>query len=584
MKALIVDDERHVREAIRLLVPWQQFGIETVLEADDGTTGMAMIQAERPALVFTDMMMPMMGGDKLMEWMAEHAPDSKIIVISGHDTFDFVRTAVKFGGMDYILKPIDADQLTSAVERAVNSWRSEDASRSRARGQDIELNQLKPLYTEQLLAALMKGNGSAQEFALAMKPFGMAYEADGGGGIAAGGRIEGGGGITAGCRTDGVDRTGEDAATATSAVSQTLIRTAIVELSSTPLAVAEKFGSSGRDLFAYAVANIVNEMLRERGAGHAFRHHAGSEQEIVLLFWDGTVDVPGLLVECNDALFVALKARLAIGVGLPVAFPSGLTASYRQARTALMQRNLLQTGKCIHCFEGGAASASVTEPALFFSSYEERVRYAVQSGSPENIRRALQLWFDALDQRNRLTPENLLLWQREFQLAAAIWEGGRNVEGVGNTYAGDSSRSLPVDTGGAFLYAAWKEAFFREACEIGARLNAVNERGSTIRDIAAHIEKFAHEDLTLQSISDKFHLSREYISRKFKQELNQNVSDFITACRINRAKILLASAHLKITQVAEMSGFQDEKYFSKVFKKLMDCTPSEFRKRQYGME
>ncbi|SFT07305.1 response regulator [Paenibacillus sp. BC26] len=568
MKALIVDDERHVREAIRLLVPWQQFGIETVLEADDGTTGMAMIQAERPALVFTDMMMPVMGGDKLMEWMAEHAPESKIIVISGHDTFDFVRTAVKFGGMDYILKPIDAEQLTSAVERAVSSWRSEDASRSRARGQDIELNQLKPLYTEQLLAALMKGTGSAQEFALAMKPFGMRYGAAADGGTDAVG--------------SGIGSAGGGTGAANSAASETMIRTAVVELSSTPPAVADKFGSSGRDLFAYAVANIVNEMLRDRGAGHAFRHHAGAEQEIVLLFWDSCVDVPGLLVECNDALFVALKARLAIGVGLPVAFPSGLTASYRQARTALMQRNLLQTGKCIHCFDAGSAVSA--ESALFFSPYEERVRYAVQSGSPDNIRRALQLWFDALDQRTRLTPENLLLWQREFQLAAAIWEGGRNVVEADIPYSREGSSSLPVDAGGAFQYAAWKEAFVREACVIGARLNAVSERGSTIRDIAAHIEKFAHEDLTLQSISDKFHLSREYISRKFKQELNQNVSDFITACRINRAKILLASAHLKITQVAEMSGFQDEKYFSKVFKKLMDCTPSEFRKRQYGME
>ncbi|WP_308638159.1 response regulator [Paenibacillus silvisoli] len=565
MKALIVDDERHVREAIRLLVPWQRFGIETVLEADDGSTGIALIRSERPALVFTDMMMPVMGGEQLMAWMAEHAPESKIIVISGHDTFDFVRTAVKYGGMDYILKPIDAEQLTSAVERAVGSWRSEDASRQRARGQDIELNQLKPLYTEQLFAALLKGTGSAQEFSTAMVPHGMRLAASDAAGAGA------------------ADNLGGPAGTAATA-SLPQIRVAVLELTSAPPAIADKFGSSGRDLFAYAVANIVNEMLRERQAGHAFRHHAGAEQEIVLLFWDGAIDVAALLVEFNDALFAALKARLAIGVGGFAAFPAGLAASYRQARSALMQRNLRAAGKCIHSFDAGAASANA-EPALFFSTYEERVRFAVQNGNPDGIRKALQPWFDALDQRSRVTPENLLLWRREFQLAASIWESSAKVEAP---YAGDGNGSghVPIDAGGAFDYMAWKEAFVREACEIANRLHAGTERNSTstIRDIASHIEKYAHEDLTLQSISDRFHLSREYISRKFKQDLGQNVSDFITECRINRAKILLASAQLRITQIAEMAGFQDEKYFSKVFKKCTDCTPSEFRKRQYGME
>ncbi|SFJ49504.1 two-component system, response regulator YesN [Paenibacillus sp. UNC496MF] len=541
MKALIVDDERHVREAVKLLVGWQDYGIDAVLEAENGQAAIELAERERPALVFTDMMMPVLGGDKLMAWLAERAPESKVIVISGHDNFEYVRTAVKYGGLDYILKPIDPDQLNQAVARAVESWRAEESARTRTRGADMELNQLKPLYAEQLFGALLKGTGPAQEFAELLR--------------------RGGGG----------------------AQPLETVRVAVLELDSAP-ALAAKFGADGRDLLAFAVANIGSELLGGRGCGQAFRHSVGAHQEIALLFWDRLDEVPALLVEYNDALQQAFKARFAFGVGQPEPFPHGLTASYRQARTMLLQRNLLQRGKHVHCLGDFAAAPGPAEPPLFFGAFEEKVRFAVQSGSQDGIRKALRPWFDALDARTRITPENLLLWRQEFRLAAAIWEGSAPAADAANPYAEADREAIPADAGGGFDYAAWKESFAQEALAAAKRLKAGPEKGSTIRDIAAHIERFAHEDLTLQSISDKFHLSREYISRKFKQELNQNVSDYITSCRINRAKALLASPHLKITQIAEMAGFQDEKYFSKVFKKWTGQTPSEYRKRLYDVD
>ncbi|QHW31096.1 response regulator [Paenibacillus rhizovicinus] len=539
MKAIIIDDERHVREAVSLLVNWSEYGIDTVLEADNGQTGISLIQDERPALVFTDMMMPVLGGEQLMAWVAEHAPASKVIVISGHDNFAYVRTAVQYGGMDYILKPIDPDQLNNAVARAVDSWRAEERDRSRSRGIDMELNRLKPVYAEQQFGALLKGAGSAQEFAASLR--GRAAEAP---------------------LAD--------------------IRIAVLALDSAPPALTAKFGQDGGDLLAFAAANIANELLGARGCGQAFRHSTHAHQEIALLFWSGMDDVCGLLVEINDALHAAFKARFAFGAGLPAPFPQGLAASYRQARTALLKRNLLQKGKHIHLFAPEAAGDA--DPALFFSAYEERIRLAVQSGDMDAIRKALQLWFDALDVKAKLTPEHLLLWRQEFRLATAIWEGAAQLADTARPYPDQAEEPIPFDANGGFDYGAWKETFVREAIETAKRLQEGGGKGSTIRDIAAYIAQFAHEDLTLQSISDRFRLSREYISRKFKQELNQNVSDYMTTCRIDRAKMLLASPHLKITKIAEMAGFQDEKYFSKVFKKWTGSTPSEYRKRLYNVD
>ncbi|MEK1830957.1 helix-turn-helix transcriptional regulator [Priestia megaterium] len=73
--------------------------------------------------------------------------------------------------------------------------------------------------------------------------------------------------------------------------------------------------------------------------------------------------------------------------------------------------------------------------------------------------------------------------------------------------------------------------------------------------------------MKLQEISERFYLSREYISRKFKQEFQENISDYMVKVRMNKAKSLLLNEELKIYEIANMIGYHDDKYFRKVFKK-----------------
>ncbi|MNE76734.1 HTH-type transcriptional regulator YesS [compost metagenome] len=83
--------------------------------------------------------------------------------------------------------------------------------------------------------------------------------------------------------------------------------------------------------------------------------------------------------------------------------------------------------------------------------------------------------------------------------------------------------------------------------------------------------------MSLQEVAGRFYVSREYISRKFKQEYGINFSDYIGSVRINKAKLLLQNPNLKLSQISEMVGFHDVKYFSKVFKKQVGVTPKDYR-------
>ncbi len=128
MKAIIVDDEKHVREGLMLLADWDKFGITTILEAQDGDEAMNLISEHNPEIIFTDMRMPKVDGISLLKWIHSANLSSKTIVVSGHDDFEYMRNAIYYNSFDYILKPIDPELLNEALERAVNEWKKETTS------------------------------------------------------------------------------------------------------------------------------------------------------------------------------------------------------------------------------------------------------------------------------------------------------------------------------------------------------------------------------------------------------------------------------------------------------------------------
>lgn len=103
--------------------------------------------------------------------------------------------------------------------------------------------------------------------------------------------------------------------------------------------------------------------------------------------------------------------------------------------------------------------------------------------------------------------------------------------------------------------------------------------------IEEYLQQHYQEEINLQDIADRFYLSREYISRKFKQDYGATITDYVTGIRMDKARKLLANPYLKIYEVAYGVGYGNEKYFSKVFKKYTGHTPNEYRQKQtYDLE
>ena len=127
-KTIIIDDVRLVRDAIHMLAQWDVFSIDQILEADNAQTGLEIICHEHPDIIITDMKMPIMDGTQLLQKLNELSIKSKIIVISGFSDFKYTRLAIKSGVIDYILKPIDPQDLNNALATAVAQLEQERKS------------------------------------------------------------------------------------------------------------------------------------------------------------------------------------------------------------------------------------------------------------------------------------------------------------------------------------------------------------------------------------------------------------------------------------------------------------------------
>jgi len=119
-KVLIIDDEKPVRTVITALGKWDKFGIEKPpITAMNGAEGLSAMREIRPNIVFVDMQMPVMDGVSFLKSASQEFPDVKYIVVSGYDEFGYAQAAIKNGVVDYLLKPIAADELDEALHKAV---------------------------------------------------------------------------------------------------------------------------------------------------------------------------------------------------------------------------------------------------------------------------------------------------------------------------------------------------------------------------------------------------------------------------------------------------------------------------------
>lgn len=132
MKVMLVDDEPFIMQGLSVLIDWNALGYEIVKMASNGGEAYEYLKTEKVDMVISDISMPVMTGLELLKRIREEGlSDAYFVILSGYNDFKYAQQAIRYASMDYLLKPIDKDQLTEILKRAAKSKKAGDEDVSR---------------------------------------------------------------------------------------------------------------------------------------------------------------------------------------------------------------------------------------------------------------------------------------------------------------------------------------------------------------------------------------------------------------------------------------------------------------------
>ncbi|MCR5406435.1 MAG: response regulator [Lachnospiraceae bacterium] len=126
MKVMLVDDEPFIMQGLEVLIDWKALGYEIVKMASNGGEAYEYLKSEKVNMVISDISMPVMTGLDLLKRIREEGlSDAYFVILSGYNDFKYAQQAIRYASMDYLLKPIDKEELTDILKRAARMRENE---------------------------------------------------------------------------------------------------------------------------------------------------------------------------------------------------------------------------------------------------------------------------------------------------------------------------------------------------------------------------------------------------------------------------------------------------------------------------
>ena len=526
-RVLLADDEEEIRAGISRKIDWSSLGFALVGEAGNGEEALELAEQLHPDVVLTDIKMPFMDGLELCRRLRQSLPAAKLVVFSGFDDFEYARQAVGMGVSEYILKPINAAELTQVLSKL-----REQLDKQRLERRDMETLRRRyeeslPVLRELFYTRLLGGQLAPDQ----VQDRAARYEIDLPPGL-----------WTAALLHADAPGEGEDAS-----------RDELLTLSVQSF-LEEHFSLEGCCARAVLYGDVVALLVRLSGADRIYP--LLEELERLSLLSRSYLGVP-----------------LAAGVGLLCQGPEELHRSAEGARSALDYRALTGGGRGIYIGDLEAQSSA----GLFFEEEDQRaLSAAVKLGQPEQVEQIVRGLMERLSRTGAALPQcHLFLLEAVTCLVRAARSGGVAVEEVfGKKFTGAVSIS---DFASLEELGRW----LRERCLKLHELLGRQRSDSAWRMvenakeyIAAH---YADEHLSVEALCSHIHLSPTYFSTLFKREVGMSFTAYVTQVRMDEAVRLLRETDEKTYRVAGRTGYSDPNYFSYVFKRHFGVSPSKFR-------
>lgn len=531
-RIILVDDEEEVRKGIIRKIQWEKLGFTIVGDAENGEDALEKIEQSEPNVVMTDIRMPYMDGLTLAERIRQKYPSMKILIFSGFDDFEYAQQAIKLNVTEYILKPVNMEELTEILTRVHRNLDEEIEQR-----RDVDLlresyRSSLPLLREMFLNEMVRGN--IPEAVIRQKL--EEYQVD-----ILGARKW----LTAIIDVD------------TEEVSQT-----------GPLRLHEE-----RELIPISVRNLVEDHLKDFYRFAIFNTSMGITVIAAIDGHNTQTDFTSLLDDICKETRRILEVAVTIGIGHGTQQLENVGTSYQSAADALGYKAIVGGGKTIYINDMEPVGRGKLE---FDGKNEADLAAAVKFGDQDTIGQVVKEIVGKM--------EDAKVHARQYQayLLSIMNSMTRLMQQYDLNLVemfGSQESWLGMLTG-----SPRGEEFTAWLTEVACRMNRAlsQERDNTkkrvILDAKQYIQNhYQNPDLSVEMICRELHLSPAYFSTMFRKETGQTYVNYLTEIRLGQAVELLKTTSDKTYVIAQKVGYQEQNYFSYVFKKKFGVSPSKYR-------
>ncbi|WP_248926709.1 response regulator transcription factor [Paenibacillus hamazuiensis] len=529
---LIVDDEAHVVERLATLVPWEQTGITGVHKAFSAYEALEVLASQPIDLVLTDIRMPGMSGLELAGRIRSGWPKTKCILLSGHAEFEYAKEAIAQGTADYLLKPVTDSELLGTVSRVLRElheeWERVISQERIARTLRENLPQLRGnLLAELLQGRRFTGERLREQMELLEVPrfYGEPF-------------------------------------------AMVLLR------------LEEPFhrhNPRGLALLEYAIGNMAEELFAPQ---FEIWHGKDVHDYLIFLVKENGQPDGGMLfhlerpaAKLQEAVRTYLKGAVSIAISRRGTFPADLDALYGELLSAL-RRQIGPESELILTAEGQAETRA--EVRSLESLYElPTLAQLLEASRWEAIGERCERIFRELKERWGESQEHLLEVFLAVSSAAAHYahKNGRQLaELIGPGYEkllqGVPYRSVQQ------LHDWTNEVLGSLRLDVEGEVK--HSRAQLIAEVQQYVERHL-ADASLNAIAEHVYMHPVYVSKIYKLETGENLSDYVYRVRMEHAAHLLLSSQEKIYEIAAKLGYQRAHSFINVFKKHTGLTPQEYR-------
>lgn len=526
-RVLIADDEISVRNLLKKKLQDSEFPIDVVAVAEDGKEALAMALEYQPDIMIVDIEMPFLNGLEVIKALQEKNIHTKNVIISGYDEFDYARKAVSLGVTSYLLKPFMPQDLISALEKVIRELDSQNTLKNNLQRLRAQADKYQVVSRKAVMKALLEGKPVSEED---MEKIGFAEE------------------------------------------KQSRFLSCIIRVSSEIWNFEDQ--EQAEEFFELIRVDYFSDHLRLYGIGLdavklvlCFQCTQMQESEFLEEVAKGMEKLSHSMQQYYDIV-------LYCAIGRTYRRISGLKTSYEDAHLAWKEILEPQTRIWIYKEKQQEKQLKELEVSNRISHLKSCIRGAVGVGNyAEAMERLKQLM-----QMYALEPgkENDYLFISVVELVYRIAD---DMDKMGLEKV-DQKEILQLSSHVVSLMEVKEavERYLEACCRIVSENLSANRTESVVHHVQVYVEEHLMDrTLSVESMSEITHFSVSYLRQIFKEVTGESFNEYLIRKRMEKAGEMLRDSSMKIQEISEKCGYENQRYFASSFKKFFGCTPTEYK-------